>query len=441
MELPKNITQIGESDPKCKIYVEDYVISYIKQLNLPAQDKDMAVALYGTRKEEKDISYIFLYGACKLDFLQRESRHLSQAQQQEISRLQKKYFPEYQFIGYRLLNGEMVEGFHICEQNVCRYVAGYARFYEKNDSMLAYMLDTRQEEAAPEEVDQEKYNVVKQRQEERKARAEEGAGLVRGEGKRLHKSPEKSSEDVHSEKRKKLTQESSLRKFRFSAAAVFALLCVAGLAAMNGSEKVEELQTAAKEMMAEMTEQKLPDSIGTSEEPMEAVSASAQADTLIAEDKLADALQKENEEAAQAVQNPESDQSAVMASAEETPAQTQEPIQTQEAVQAPESVQTNPPVQEQTSQENVSAAVGETSETGQALETSTDANGESQEAADQQASAQTDGPVGYVIQKGDTLIGISIRQYGTDARVSEICSLNQITNPDDIKIGQKILLP
>ena len=58
MELPKNITQIGESDPKCKIYVEDYVISYIKQLNLPAQDKDMAVALYGTRKEEKDISYI-----------------------------------------------------------------------------------------------------------------------------------------------------------------------------------------------------------------------------------------------------------------------------------------------------------------------------------------------------------------------------------------------
>ena len=88
MELPKNITQIGESDPKCKIYVEDYVISYIKQLNLPAQDKDMAVALYGTRKEEKDISYIFLYGACKLDFLQRESRHLSQAQQQEI------YLPE-----------------------------------------------------------------------------------------------------------------------------------------------------------------------------------------------------------------------------------------------------------------------------------------------------------------------------------------------------------
>ena len=45
------------------------------------------------------------------------------------------------------------------------------------------------------------------------------------------------------------------------------------------------------------------------------------------------------------------------------------------------------------------------------------------------------------IDIGDTLIGISIRQYGTDAKVSEICELNQIANPDDIKVGEKILLP
>ena len=176
MELPKNITQIGESDRSCKIYVEDYVISYMKQMNLLAQNKDMAVALYGVRKEENEVSYLFLYGACKLDFLQRESRHLSQAQQQEIERLRKKYFADYQFMGYRLLNGEMIEGFHICEQGVCRYVSGYAQFYEKNDSMLAYMLDTRQEGASPEEVDQEKYNIVRQRQEERRAKAEEKNG-------------------------------------------------------------------------------------------------------------------------------------------------------------------------------------------------------------------------------------------------------------------------
>ena len=44
MELPKNITQIGEADKSCKIYVEDYVMSYMKQMNRFAEDKEMAVA-------------------------------------------------------------------------------------------------------------------------------------------------------------------------------------------------------------------------------------------------------------------------------------------------------------------------------------------------------------------------------------------------------------
>ena len=69
MELPKNITQIGEIDHSCRIYVEDYVISYIKQVNVHARDKTMAVAVYGERKEEAGVSYLFLYGACRLNFL------------------------------------------------------------------------------------------------------------------------------------------------------------------------------------------------------------------------------------------------------------------------------------------------------------------------------------------------------------------------------------
>ena len=50
-------------------------------------------------------------------------------------------------------------------------------------------------------------------------------------------------------------------------------------------------------------------------------------------------------------------------------------------------------------------------------------------------------PVSYTIRKGDTLIGICIRKYGSDERVAEICSLNHISNPDDIKEGAEILLP
>ena len=143
MELPKNITQIGEADKHCRIYVEDYVVSYIKQMNGMAQNKDIAIALYGRKTAEDGVAYLFAYGSAKLNFLQKPVRHLSQAQEQEIEKLRRKYFSEMTFLGYQILNGEMVEGFQICEQEICRYVSGYAQFYEKNDSMLAYMLENR----------------------------------------------------------------------------------------------------------------------------------------------------------------------------------------------------------------------------------------------------------------------------------------------------------
>ena len=49
--------------------------------------------------------------------------------------------------------------------------------------------------------------------------------------------------------------------------------------------------------------------------------------------------------------------------------------------------------------------------------------------------------VTYVIQKGDTLLDICRKKYGTVGRVKEICELNGIENADDIKMGQIILLP
>jgi nucleoid-associated protein YgaU len=57
------------------------------------------------------------------------------------------------------------------------------------------------------------------------------------------------------------------------------------------------------------------------------------------------------------------------------------------------------------------------------------------------ASDKVSEAVAYVIQTGDTLIGISRRQYGSDVRVDDICSLNKISDPDDIKVGQVIMLP
>lgn len=409
MELPKNITQIGEADKHCKIYVEDYVVSYIKQMNGMAQNKDIAIALYGRKTAEDGVTYLFAYGSAKLNFLQKAVRHLSQAQEQEIEKLRKRYFPEMTFLGYQILNGEMVEGFQICEQEICRYVAGYAQFYEKNDSMLAYMLENRGEEAEPEKVDQEKYEVVKKRQEERRQRQENGHASRTASG---HVENGTVEYRRAAEGRRKETDNIipmpavGLRRMKMAATGVFVLLCVMALALMRQESTGESLGETARQAMSNLMEQKLPD----------AVEEQSQVSTLVAEDKLEDALRQENAAAenvtVSSADSTVTENTTVMAEDTEqnaTPDTTQ-PTETPEAeTTAAETMVTEPPVAETTAAEP--------------------------------AAAEAAQPVSYTIKRGDTLIGISVRNYGNNSKVAEICSLNGITDPDDIKIGQKILLP
>lgn len=411
MELPKNITQIGEAGRDCKIYMEDYVVSYMKQLNPSAQDKAIAVALYGRRESENGISYHFLYGACRMDCMQREVRHLSQAQQMEIEKLRKKYFPEMQFMGYRILTGEMIEGLHLCEQGICRYIGGYARFYEKNDAMLAYMLDVR-EEAQPEQIDQTKYDEVKKRQEERRSTNGYAKETVREQ--RAEKEDTRDGQEYHGELRY-FRQPSSgrLKKMQMTAVGAFALLCLLGIGTFRENELADTKQ-GTNESVATMGNM----------EP-----TAQQKDTLLMEDKLEQALLAEN-------QTVESAMEAVAENAvsESTPENSTTEASAIEGPSADESNAGKSNADEPSA--NESSANEPSAEKSNAEEPIAE---ESMEAT--QTSQKPLEAVAYIIQPEDTLIGICMRQYGNDVRVREICSMNDISNPDDIKEGQVIMLP
>ena len=47
----------------------------------------------------------------------------------------------------------------------------------------------------------------------------------------------------------------------------------------------------------------------------------------------------------------------------------------------------------------------------------------------------------YEVERGDTLYRISKKVYGDTSHVKRICEVNQITDPDNICYGQKIILP
>ena len=273
-------------------------------------------------------------------------------------------------IGYQILNGEMIEVFHVNEQDDCRYIKGYACFNENNDSMLAYMLDTHKEEHQPEEVGQERFDRVKQRQEERKAQFEVKEPVKEP---RIRKEPVK-------------FEVSTVKLMRYSAVAMFAILCFVGISTLNGEDGLGASEGGVRQFFANVTEQKIPDTTDT-------VPVISNQVTL--DDKLTEALKQENDasqnetEVIPAEPEPIVEQPDTTTVPEETPEVEVEP--------EPEVVETTEPVVSQ--QET------------------------------------------YEIKQGDTLIGISRTKYGTDSYVKTICELNNIVNPDNIQVGQKILLP
>ena len=478
MELPKNITQIGEADAKCKIYVEDYVVSFLKQLNPIARDKTMAAALYGRKKTEEDKTYLFVYGAGKLDFIQKETRHLSQAQMQEIERIRRQYFADYEFLGYRILNGEMVDGFHICEQEICRYVSGYAQFYENNEAMLTYMLESRQEDAAPESVDSEKYDMVRDRQEKRRAKFIQ------------HKKESGKEPDAD-----RMIGKAQKRGMQAAAAAL--LLLVGALGVSMSPSVTKRVEGEWDKLKTEFQDRKLP-SGGEESETYEAAGGTGvgeQIEILTADDTLTEAVQAENErhEAipvsgrvevvvnTQEQEEEKADKDRAGNGAEENG----QAVNSQAEAEKTAEGQTGNGAEENGQAVNSQAEAGKTAEgqtgngaeeNGQAVNSQAGAektaegqtgngaeeNGQAvnsqpenekpEQEAMGQAGKEEEGtgrteagkdtkPDAYIVCKGDTLTGISLRIYGTESHVKEICKLNRIQNPDAIQIGQKIMLP
>ena len=190
----------------------------------------------------------------------------------------------------------------------------------------------------------------------------------------------------------------------------------------------ESLGETARQAMSNLMEQKLPD----------AVEEQSQISTLVAEDKLEDALRQEN---------------AAAGNTTGTAAETVMPEGTENASMDGTGNSAVDPTEENTgsvadgtsADSNVTkntTDVTEVTEQNTTQETIQDVTQTAEPAVAEtptvEAVAQ---PTHYTIQRGDTLIGISLRNYGSNSKVSEICSLNGIADPDDIKIGQEILLP
>lgn len=448
MELPKNVVQIGKPDRVHKIYIEDYVVSYIKQLNRACDGRAIGLALYGKLCEEEECRYYFLYGAARIEGLEHRGPYLSQSEKEEITERGRQYFEDYEFLAWCTIKGEPLESLFVKVQGKGVEVEGYACFYEKNESMLNYMLLSGQK---PTEtlgsIPQARETVGEQESIPRVSKAERAAHEImengtsrsskgsnsgmrpaRGEWRAadfMHPSVRNTSKAADSVKesekitninaRKEKTKNLSAKRteyMKMAAVAAFLVLCVIGITTLNEHGKLEDLQVAASHVIASMTEQKLPDA--GEDNTISGGSALPTEETGIQPETTEGAVQTDGAGQTEAEQIP-------TVSGQENNLDTQaDGVGEQESDTGTDGV-----VQENASQEEYQAA-------------------SSQSVVVQPPEEQAEPeelPVSYTIVRGDTLISICMSRYGSLDKLKEICEMNHISNADNIQVGQTILLP
>ena len=414
LKIPKNVMQIGTGSPNVKLYMEDYVHTFLER----CQGKETCLA-FGQQEEKDGIRYYLIYGVEKeTDFRRGNFPYFQKLER--IGKIEKKEAA----VRFWTVRGEDIQ------------IGGYFIFYEQNEEMQAYMIAER-EQNRPAAVEEERVmEAINARREKRKAEA--AADAARGITASRASAPNTASgrktvlSRLGALKAAAPTLNAASRKTTFGTAyqarlgstgALFPKLCRIGCLVL--------LLVLVGTALTSVNQ--YPD--------MKAVSA------LLAGAVRNTKNETENTSPGLIVEETvgwnSSDEMAQSAALDEA---TQADDATGAANTAMDGEVTDNRTADNVMTDNVTADSA-TADSQNAVATDADAESstarQSASASDsfpqvQEALAH---PESYQVQKGDSLIAISRRFYGTDEKVIEICRLNNIKDPNQIQPGQNILLP
>lgn len=167
--LPDNIRQIGESSDRCRIYIEDYVLTYIRRIFQDKQD-DSIVVFIGCEGKEAAAGNLFIYGAVEIPM---DSEHsiMQEEQWDMLFHLISEYFPYGRIMGWGCGVGiwnsevdywvrkmqeeqfaeessvlfladlsEREEKVFVYSDHAFEELSGYFVYFERNPQMQEYML-------------------------------------------------------------------------------------------------------------------------------------------------------------------------------------------------------------------------------------------------------------------------------------------------------------
>ena len=424
LKIPKNVMQIGTGSPNVKLYMEDYVHTFLER----CQGKETCLA-FGQQEEKDGIRYYLIYGVEKeTDFRRGNFPYFQKLER--IGKIEKKEAA----VRFWTVRGEEIQ------------IGGYFIFYEQNEEMQAYMIAER-EQSRPADVEEERVmEAISARREKRKAEA--AADAARG----ITASRASGRKTVLSRlgalKAAAPTLNAASRKTAFGTAyqarlgstgALFPKLCRIGclvlLLVLVGTALTSVNQYPDMKAVSAL----LAGAVRNTKNETENTSPG-----LIVEETVG---WNSSDEMSQSVALDEATQADDATGAANTAmdGEVTDNSTTDDSVM-PDSVMSDSVMPDSVMPDSITTdsvmADGQNAVT-------TDADAESSTA--RQSASASDSfpqvqealahPESYQVQKGDSLIAISRRFYGTDEKVIEICRLNNIKDPNQIQPGQNILLP
>ena len=415
LKIPKNVMQIGTGSPNVKLYMEDYVHTFLER----CQGKETCLA-FGQQEEKDGIRYYLIYGVEKeTDFRRGNFPYFQKLER--IGKIEKKEAA----VRFWTVRGEEIQ------------IGGYFIFYEQNEEMQAYMIAER-EQNRPAAVEEERVmEAISARREKRKAEA--AADAARGITASRASAPNTASgrktvlSRLGALKAAAPTLNAASRKTAFGTAyqarlgstgALFPKLCRIGclvlLLVLVGTALTSVNQYPDMKAVSAL----LAGAVRNTKNETENTSPG-----LIVEETVG---WNSSDEMSQSVALDEATQADDATGAANT-AMDGEVTDNRTA----DNVMTDNVTADSATADSATADSA-TADSQNAVATDADAAASDSFPQVQEALAH---PESYQVQKGDSLIAISRRFYGTDEKVIEICRLNNIKDPNQIQPGQNILLP
>lgn len=385
-KMPKNIRQIGNAPDKKKIYIEDYVMTFLRKIAEPGNTTSRGAILLGEYFKDGETETLFISGAVEAQNLEFDvdqikfDDHIWSKLYADIN----KYFENLSVVGWFLsrmgfstdINDKITrlhlenfrgrdkvlfvmdslecdDAFYVCEKNRLIRQRGYYIYYVRNEPMQNYIISRKNM------TTEDKNNAALRKD----AELVKNFQAMRGENQKKEKTGK---------------NKSYVRYAVASFVAIFALSM--GIVVSGSYDKMKDIESTIRRMELE-----------NEDSGVQVFSNNNTEQTIYTKD----------------IESSESDKT------------TEETGNTTETGDTTES--------------------SGTTETASETNTSEDAESGSTQA--QQETIATDKSKDYTIEEGDTLMSISLKMYNSPNYVDALMKANGIKEGDTIYPGEKITIP